>query len=122
MMRCFFSEELCEVMNRKAHIGFVDKEGKMAILRRFDWVSLNGFQEGLCLVARRKGNEIKLVFINENGKMMIDCSQYDYVWDFKHGYAPVHINGLSGLIDKTGKEVVVCKYANDDELPKLWMR
>lgn len=110
------SIELIEVMNRKAHIGFVDKEGKKVIRCRFDWASLNGFQEGLCLVARRKGYEIKLGFINENGKMLIDCSQYDYARDFKHGYAPVQKDGLWGLIDKTGKEVKPCELEDDNKL------
>ena len=104
------SDALYEVMNRKAKIGFNDKEGHRVIRCRFDWASPNGFHEGLCLVANRENNEIKIGYINRMGKMVINGSRYEYASDFKNGYAPVTKDGLWGMIDKMGKEVVPCKY------------
>lgn len=109
-------EELIEVMNRKAKIGFNDKNGHRVIRCQFDWASLNGFQEGLCLVANRNDDEIWLGFIDKTGKTVVDCSQYDYARDFKNGYAPVQKNGLWGLIDKTGKEMKPCELEDDNKL------
>lgn len=117
-----FPNELFEVMNHKARIGFVDKEGRKVIRCRFDWASLNGFQEGLCLVAIRKDNNIMLGYIDKKGRMVIDCSQFDYAKDFKCGYAPVQKNGLWGLIDKTGHEVVSCVYTSEEEIPLLCVK
>lgn len=36
--------------------------------------------------------------------------EYDYVWNFRDGYAEVERDGKVGLIDLTGKEVIPCEY------------
>ena len=109
-------EELIEVFNCKAKIGFNDKNGFRVIHCQYDWASLNGFEEGMCLVANRNDDEIWLGFIDKTGKTVVDCSQYDYTMDFKNGYAPVQKNGLWGLIDKTGKEMKPCELEDDNKL------
>lgn len=44
------------------------------------------------------------------------ANEYSFIYEFHEGFAAVSRNGLEGFIDKTGKEVVPCKYKNVNQM------
>lgn len=110
-----FSEGL--VRFGESFVGFMDKEGKEVIRRKYNnasgWDAGNGFSEGLSMItegAKARGNK---GFIDKTGKKVVPV-KYDYVKDFSEGLAAVAIIGesdnLYGYIDKTGKMVIPQRY------------
>lgn len=68
-------------------------------------------------------SENKYNYINKKGKLINNAS-YDTTSDFnEYGYAIVSNNGLYGIIDSNGKEIVKLSYENimflDDDISKL---
>ena len=76
----------------------------------YEYINYDDFREGLCDV-RKNG---KYGFIDINGTEVIPCI-WDMAWAFKRGLAVVGRNNngdlLRGMIDRTGKIVIPCKYA-----------
>lgn len=58
-------------------------------------------------------------FIDKTGKLVIPA-EFSYVGNFKHGLAPVIVNGdwsKFGYIDKTGKLVIQAKFETKGDQP-----
>ena len=45
-----------------------------------------------------------------DGKELIMPSKYDFICDFKHGYAPVILNGKCGIVNAEFKLIIPCEY------------
>lgn len=94
-----FSEGLAYVGD-----GYINKKGDYAI--RFDWGLKDGggrpFYEGVALVYTNE----KLYFINKNGEVVIDISQYSSAGDFINGMAWISDGFGFGFINKKGEVVI----------------
>lgn len=109
-----FKEGLAVVENCDGDLGFINLSGKEVIPAKY--CRANSFNEGLALVGIFSINDnIDYTFINKRGNIVIDCSKYDEVCDFKEGLAAVERNNLWGFINQNGKEVIPCKYNNVDD-------
>lgn len=53
------------------------------------------------------------VLIDKKGNQISD-HEYEFIFNFYKDYAVVHNNGMCGIIDSQGKEVIPCKYQFDD--------
>ncbi|MEO0074853.1 MAG: WG repeat-containing protein [candidate division WOR-3 bacterium] len=68
------------------------------------------FNNGLAFVGKKiKGDTIKYGFIDQTGKLVIDCI-YDDVYSFQNGLARVMKNGKWGIINTNNKWVVKPEY------------
>ncbi len=55
--------------------------------------------------------EVDDCFVDLQGNVLFEIDEkYDYVSDFKGEYALATMNDMEGLIDRTGREVLVCEY------------
>lgn len=120
-------------------IGFIDIDGNMVILCKYDRVADNGFNEGLCGVEinglwgyiDKNGHTVipmqyskagifddgfawvckddKYGYIDKEGNVVVPF-EYDGATFFKNGKAVVAVNGKYGVIDTTGKEIVPFEY------------
>lgn len=98
-------------LGRVKHQGksvLINKQNKVVF--RTKYKSFQGFKmnrAAVCTQANRKG----WGFINWKDKMVIG-GDYDYVKPFdKQGYAIVEKNGLKGLVDTNGKQILPMKYS-----------
>ena len=89
--------------------GYVDKDKNVVI--PFSFETAHAFKEGMAVV-RKDG---KYGYINTNGDLVIPCIYYSAT-DFNEGVAHVFKDGhpkenrFKGFIDKTGEQVIKCKY------------
>ena len=105
-----FSDGLAAVsLNGK--YGFIDKTGQEVIPCQYRYVQ--SFSDGLALVT----TNVKIVFIDKTGQEVIldKSDKYIEIRDFNHGLAVADGSDeaghrWSGIIDKTGREVVPCRY------------
>ncbi|MCX7820467.1 MAG: WG repeat-containing protein [Brevinematales bacterium] len=116
-----FSEGLAAVEG-KGGWGYIDTNGRVVI--PFTYYEADSFSDGLALVKLKlKGtealfNSYKIMFIDKNGKTVINKNHIYVEKSFSDGLLRVKRNtGLLnsgnekfGYIDKTGKEVIECKY------------
>ncbi len=85
---------------------FVDSTGKLFMPFKY---LVQSFSEGLAYV--QDGEDGPKYFIDSTGKKMFDVSAYRNAFYFINGYSVVaNKDGLYGMIDRTGKEVVPCIY------------
>ena len=98
-----FSEGLASVeLNGK--YGFIDKSGREVVPCKYEYAC--DFSEGLALVSQRW----KDIFIDKRGNEALALGD-DIVMPFCEGLAKViRSGGKCGYIDKSGREVVPCKY------------
>lgn len=103
-----FSGGLAPAAMRNCRYGYIDKSGKFAIAPQFD--EAESFSEGLALV--RKGDVTG--YIDPTGQMVdlgLDLGLTP-VGSFSDGVAWVEdIGGRQGLIDRSGRLLIDCKYA-----------
>lgn len=52
---------------------------------------------------------------DNNGNILLS-PKYDFISDFKEGYAKMYLNNKCGLIDQKGKEIVPAKYIDIEDL------
>lgn len=89
--------------------GYVDKDKNVVI--PFSFERAHPFKEGMAVV-RKDG---KYGYINTNGDLVVPFIYYNAV-DFNEGVAHVFKDGhprknrFKGFIDKTGEQVIKCKY------------
>jgi len=107
-----FSEELSGVkLNGKW--GFIDKSGSMIIPPNFD--DVRPFNNGLSIVFRKTLEyeyeddgytyteiEGKYGLINKKGELLLETI-YDYIGDFKNGFAKIELERKQGFIDLNGE-------------------
>jgi WG containing repeat len=79
--------------------GFLDKTGQEKIKPQFELTS--EFSERLCWVQNEKGLH---GYIDTLGRLVIPYT-FQNAYDFLRGQAVVQLNGVWGVIDKTGKFV-----------------
>ena len=99
------------------HAGFIDKTGTVVIEPRYNPSSSysfgydirNGFSEGLAAVSINKYPIVMYGCIDRHGIFVI-LPQYDVVWPFSEGLAPVLLSDQWGFIDKDGRVVVDPQY------------
>lgn len=91
---CMFPGGLC---------GAVDRDGRVAVPPRYDWVG--PFADGRAAV--RLGGLYG--FVDEQGHETVK-PQYLVVDDYKFGFAQVDVAGKSGLIDRDGKMAIAPQY------------
>lgn len=120
-----FNEGLAIAQTQNNELVIVDKKGKETPVKNKDYIAefSNGtdfrFSEGLCAVSKNK----KIGFISAKGEDIIACEFERPVlpknidlrtvrdWPkFVSGVAVVFMNGLYGVIDKTGKIIVPIEY------------
>lgn len=102
-----FADGLAPAAVRNGKIGYIDKTGKYAIKPQFDFAE--SFADGLALACRGD----KTGYIDKTGrfvKLNLDAD-LTAVSSFSDGVAWVRDkDGRYGLIDKTGKLLIECKY------------
>jgi len=92
------------VVSLNGKYGFIDKFGDEVIPFKYDYAM--GFSEGLAVVYLKQ----KCGFINQVGQTEIPCI-FDSAYPFSEGLAAVRNYEVDlGFIDKTGNEVICCKY------------
>ena len=106
-----FSDGLAAVKNKEGKWGYINSKGEEVIPCKFEledekWESVDRFQDGLAKI--HKGGKWSL--INRQGETVVPFV-YDYIEDYSDGLAAVrNEQSLYGYIDKSGKEVIPCKY------------
>jgi hypothetical protein len=90
----------------KGKIGFLDKNGKVAIKPVFQGKTLTRFQQGLAPI---QGDNGKYGYINKYGKFVIE-PQFDDAQLFFNNYALVKQNGKFGFIDMKGNWIAKPEY------------
>jgi len=111
-----FSEGLAYITESELY-GFIDKNGNVVIEPQF--LRASGFTEGLASVTVLIDGTEKTGFIDKSGAMVIEPKFESGVGWFANGLAEVEIDGLFGLIDKTGKFVV--QPFSEDFINHEWM-
>jgi WG containing repeat len=81
-----------------------------------EYVGIDHFSMGLAKVKKQVGDTYKFGFVNYSGEEIVACI-YDKVEKFGRGYEVSLVNkdGLWGLIDIKGKELIPCKYRRMDD-------
>jgi WG containing repeat len=102
-----FSEGLTNVSEE-----FLDASGK-SVIESKEYTIIKGFSEGVAVVALKDGTP---AFINKKGKVVIrlDNMNISSAYSFSDGLAVVNDAGIdhkSGYINKNGKLLIPCRYA-----------
>jgi WG containing repeat len=112
-----FSEGLAWVMDKQDRVGYIDKQGKMAIPPQYSYSKqftsagvvttyfgsdFNGGLAKVCSVDESR----KCGYIDRTGKVVIPLKFDEVAEQFSNGLAWVAINGRHGYIDKTTKIVI----------------
>lgn len=92
--------------------GYIDKTGTEVIPCNAEYIYANNFSEGLACVIKKAGGENReIVYLNKDGTEAFSLGTiYESAADFLGGTAAVRRNGKRGYIDKTGQEVIPCRY------------
>lgn len=123
-----FKEGLAPVIDHNNKVGYINKKGELVIPCKYDnyydnistndfnresIAGVNHFSEGLVAVRKEmvKNGEMiaKYGFIDKKGNTVIPFI-YDDAESFNNNLAEVSIKGLSGYIDRAGKEVIPIEY------------
>ena len=97
------------ILGDKKERGFLNKHGARVISWYDNFVEFKGFSEGLASIAKNVNGLLKWGYINEYGKIMIDC-KFTTIESFSNGIAKVELNGKYGFINKEGKEIIPFSY------------
>lgn len=102
------------IVSKDNYIGIIDVEGNMVI--PFSYTGFNPSYDYNVIAAADENSKWGLISFN-NEKL---CEfEYDYIFEFENGYAPVLKNHKYGLIDLLGNVVVDLKYETKDEVLAL---
>ena len=88
---------------------YINNKGRVAFKLEdddCDWP--DDFSEGLVTAIV----DDKLCFVNTRGKIIINCDDYEELFDFSEGRAIVKKDGGFGFIDKKGNKITPCKYSD----------
>lgn len=89
----------------------IDQAGNIHELPSYDYYKVSKFSDGLALV--RKDKEGSYTYINKEGKEIINVFYPIGCASFREGLALViNADRKTGFIDKTGTEVIPCRFAN----------
>jgi len=102
-----FSDGLSCVINDGLS-GYIDEKGKIVI--PFRNIQGFNFSEGLAAVYNLETKKYEI--IDKSGKIIINAAKYDFVGEFKEGFAVVSKNLIYGYIDKSGKETIPLQYSS----------
>lgn len=97
-----FQEGMAKV-EKDGQQGFIDKSGRL-VVPFGSYSNVYSFCDGMAMVD--KGAYMR-GFIDKTGKLAIPCI-YEHTRDFQEGMAIVKKEGKYGLIDKSGKLLVLC--------------
>lgn len=102
--------------------GLINNDGIEVVPTKFNLIF--NISEGV--FAARECNKGKFGYINTQGKYIIN-PKYDDVYSFEYGYAYVKSENGWGIIDKTGVEIIPCKWnsiklINIDNPQTLWVQ
>lgn len=91
-------------------VGSINLNGEEVIPCRYKRVG--ECSEGLVSVCERIKKKDHYMFMNTRGEVVIDLADADLeaLSIFKEGLCGIKINGMWGFIDRTGKEVIPCKF------------
>lgn len=105
-----FSDDLAWV-RRGAKAGSINRNGMEVIPCRYDVVG--ECSEGLVAVCNRTKKTNHYMILNTQGEVVVDFADTNLegLSDFKEGLCGIKKNGNWGFIDRTGKEVIPCKYS-----------
>lgn len=110
----FFHDGLLRV-SKQSKTGYLNYDGELVIPCQY--YSENDFSDGRCLVQMEyKG---KCGFIDTEGKLVVPF-KYDDAKDFHGGFASVCVDGLWGIIDKEGNEVIAPKFKYIDNYLRVY--
>lgn len=90
-------------VNVNGQFGYVNTSGRMVIAPQFD--SALEFAEGLAVVGKKSGRDLRFGFIDEKGVVRIPI-QFQNVRSFSEGLAVVVFRDRHGFIDTSGKFVI----------------
>jgi WG containing repeat len=93
----------------KNRIGYINKQGKVIISPKFDYVSggrTGNFDGGLARVCLNK----KCGYIDKTGKIVVQLKFDNVAPKFRDGLAWVEVGDRLGYIDKSGKVVIPARY------------
>lgn len=75
------------------------------------------FEEGLTTTFKKIGDCYKYGFMNKDFKTII-TPQYDWVEEFKNGYAIISNKDKWGVVDVYGNQIITCKYTSIKQVDK----
>ena len=98
------------LVNDNGNSIIIDKSGNTKLTGTNEYYIKSNYSQGLAGIQSKMTNG-KFGFINENGKIVIEC-EYDYYNDFSEGLSAVRVGskGKYGFIDKNGNNVIDYKY------------
>ncbi len=86
--------------------GYINKKGQVQVPIEYD--NVTPFHDGLAAIIKNN----QLYYINQQGKQALQIT-YENISPFAGGFARVtSSNKKAGFIDRTGKEIIPCKYDN----------
>ncbi|MCM1318075.1 MAG: WG repeat-containing protein [Bacteroides sp.] len=100
-----------DVVGGKMRYGFIDTTGAIAIPLKFTRASY--FSEERATVAIDEGVGAKRGVIDTHGNWIVE-PRYDYISEFKNGFAVVGNNKKYGLISRNGTEVTPCLFSGSE--------
>jgi hypothetical protein len=95
------------IVKKNGKYGCINSQGVELIQPKYDEIGSPSFSNGL--IAVKLGNSWGYVDFTDKVKIPINL-KYDFVGEFKNGYANVGKNKKEGLIDVSGKEIYPPKY------------
>lgn len=114
IVECKYDEPISEFIEGFARVrkndlfGFVNREGREVIECKYDLAT--SFCDGFAMIRVKDGNKTYYNYIDKNGRQLIQSNIYSFANDFSKGLAAVERDGHWGFIDRTGREVIECKY------------
>lgn len=106
----FSKEEGLAIAGQDYMRGFINRQNKVIVPFEYDKASY--YQEGLVAVCK----DDKWSLLDTSARVVATLSEeYYQIYAFVDGFAKTEKDGMYGFIDKTGKEVVSCKYSNIDD-------
>lgn len=90
-------------VNVNGQFGYINTSGQMVIAPQFD--SAQEFSEGLAVVGKKSGADLRFGFIDEKGVVRIPI-QYQNVGSFSEGRALVVFRDRYGFLDTSGKVII----------------
>ncbi len=101
----YASEDLV-LVKKDGKYGFLDTLGNVAIAIVYD--NSSSFNDGVAIVF----TDCHTGILSKNGSVIILSKQYEHVYPFNENRTVVTLNGLYGIINKTGREIVPLQYRN----------
>ncbi len=107
-----FSDGMAWVKDKQDRIGYADKQGRLVIPAKYDWIRYpddqNDFHDGLARVCLNR----KCGYMDRTGKVVIPLKFDEAAAKFSDGLAWVVINKQLGYIDRTGNVKIPARFGH----------